>query len=219
MAKTPVLSAEERKEFGKGPSRRLRVQRRLPGVLYGANTDNVHFHVDLLEMQALVRNNGTNAVLELEIDGEKHLSMVKHVDQNVLTFDIDHIDLLSIKRGEKVEVEVPVVTEGEVAPGAQMLQEVDNLLIESDVLSIPEELTVDVEGLTPGTQVTAGEVPLPEGVTLVGEPEDLVINVTFEEVAEVPEEGEEGETGEGTNLPEEPSEVEATEESDQAEEH
>lgn len=219
MAKTPVIKAEERKEFGKGPSRRLRREWRLPGVLYGSNTDNIHFHVDLLEMQALVRNNGTNAVLELEIDGQQHLAMVKHVDQNVLTFDIDHIDLLSIKRGEKVEVDVPVVTEGEVAPGSQLLQEADTLLVEADVLNIPEELTVNVEGLEAGAQITAADVTLPSGVTLIAEPEDLVVNVTFEEVAEVPEEGEEGEIAEDEETPEDPSEVEATEESSESEEH
>lgn len=192
MSDRLVVQGEDRKEFGKGASRRLRRDFRLPGVLYGSNTEPIHFHVDLLEMQALVRNEGSNAVFELEIDGQQHLSMVKHIDQNVLTFDIDHIDLLSIRRGEKVEVEIPVLTEGAVFSGAQLLQEVDTLRVLADVLKIPEEIIIDVEGLEAGVQITAGEIKLPEGSTLVEDPENLIINITHEEVAEVPEEGEEG---------------------------
>ncbi|AKK10751.1 50S ribosomal protein L25/general stress protein Ctc [Corynebacterium uterequi] len=213
MADSPIIKAESRDEFGKGASRRLRRAGRLPGVLYGSHIDEpVHFHVDLLEMTAIVRNDGVNAIVELEVDGEQHLAMVKHVDQNVLTLKIDHIDLLGIKRGEKVEVEVPVVTEGEVAPGAQLLQEADTVLIEVDALKIPDEITVNIEGLAAGTQITAAELALPAGVTLIVEGETLVINVTEEEVAEVPEEGEENAEAEGID----PSEVEATEESDQS---
>ncbi|GAB3939306.1 50S ribosomal protein L25/general stress protein Ctc [Corynebacterium tapiri] len=217
MAQTPVIKAENRTEFGKGASRRLRRDWRLPGVLYGHGIDPIHFHVDLLEMTALVRNDGVNAVLELEIEGEQHLAMVKHVDQNVLTLDIDHIDLLAIKRGEKVEVEVPIITEGEVAPGAQLLQDVDSILVEVDALKIPEELTVNVEGLEIGTQITAGELTLPDACTLLAEEDTLVINVTEEEIPDVPEEGEEAEAVE-EGAPEDPSEVEATEESSQSEE-
>ena len=93
--------------------------------------------------------------MELEIDGEQYLTMVKHVDQNVLTFDIDHVDLLAIKRGEKVEVEVPVTLTGEPAPGTMHIQDADVLLVEADVLSIPEELEVSIEGLEDGAVITA----------------------------------------------------------------
>ena len=97
MAQRPVIKAEARTEFGKGVARRLRRDWKVPGVIYGAHQEPVHFAVPLLDIQSLVRNNGVNAVLELEIDGEQYLTMVKHVDQNVLTFDIDHVDLLAIK--------------------------------------------------------------------------------------------------------------------------
>ena len=143
----PVLKAEVRSEFGKGFARRLRAAGKIPGVVYGHAVDVLHFAVDRLEMTALVRNHGVNAVFELELEGEQHLVMVKHVDQNVLTFNIDHIDLLSIKRGEKVEVEVPVVLEGEPAPGLMSIQDANVLLVESDVLNIPEEIAVSIEGL------------------------------------------------------------------------
>ena len=110
--------------------------------------------------------------------------MVKHIDQNVLTFNIDHIDLLSIKRGEKVEVEVPVVLEGEPAPGLMSIQDADVLLVEADVLNIPEEIVVSIEGLEDGTVVTAGEVSLPEGTTLAAEEDTVIVSISEPEVDE-----------------------------------
>ena len=153
MAQRPVIKAEARTEFGKGVARRLRRDWKVTGVIYGAHQEPVHFAVPLLDIQSLVRNNGVNAVLELEIDGEQYLTMVKHVDQNVLTFDIDHVDLLAIKRGEKVEVEVPVTLTGEPAAGTMHIQDADVLLVEADVLNIPEEIEVSIEGLEDGAGV------------------------------------------------------------------
>lgn len=118
------LEALPRHEFGKGASRRLRRAGRIPAVIYGKKLDApIHISVDSIEFHAVLRNNGTNAIVDLNVDGEKHLTMVKAVDQNVLTLDADHADFLAIRRGEKVEVEVPVVTEGEAAPGAMLMQD------------------------------------------------------------------------------------------------
>lgn len=179
MATPQVIKADKREEFGKGAARRLRREGKVPGVLYEAGIDNVHFAVDRLEITALVRNEGTNAVLELEVDGEKLLCMVKHVDQNVLTLEIDHVDLLGVKRGEKVVVEVPVVTEGEAHPDAVVLQEADVVEIEVDALNIPEEIAVSIEGKEIGDQITAADIALPAGATLTTDPEALIINLTF----------------------------------------
>ena len=179
MATPQVIKAEKREEFGKGAARRLRREGKVPGVLYEAGIDNVHFAVDRLEITALVRNEGTNAVLELEVDGEKLLCMVKHVDQNVLTLEIDHVDLLGVKRGEKVVVEVPVVTEGEAHPDAVVLQEADVIEIEVDALNIPEEIAVSIEGKEIGDQITAADIALPAGATLTTDSEALIINFTF----------------------------------------
>ncbi|MDK6812757.1 50S ribosomal protein L25/general stress protein Ctc [Corynebacterium sp. UMB6689] len=180
----PVVKAEVRSEFGKGFARRLRAAGKVPGVVYGHAVDVLHFAVDRLEMTAVVRNQGVNAVFELELEGEQHLVMVKHIDQNVLTFDIDHIDLLSIKRGEKVEVEVPLAIEGEPAPGLMFIQDADVLLVESDVLNIPEEIAVSIEGLEDGTVVTAGDITLPEGTTLVAEEDTVIVSISEPEVDE-----------------------------------
>ena len=185
MAITPtVIKGERREEFGKGSARRLRRDGKIPGVLYEKGIDNIHFAVDRIEMTAVVRNDGTNAIVELELDGEKLLSMVKHIDQNVITLDIDHIDLLGIKRGEKVTVEVPVVTEGEAAPDAVVFQEGDVVEIEIDALSIPDELTVSIEGKEIGDALYASDVKLPEGAELISDPETLIVNVTYEQVDE-----------------------------------
>lgn len=212
MATTPVIKAEKRDEFGKGSARRLRVAGRVPGVIYSAGEENIHFHVDILEITALVRNHGVNAILELEVEGEKHLAIVKHVDQNVLTLNIDHIDLLGVKRGEKVNVEVPVVHEGEAAPDAVVLQELDLVEIEVDALKIPDEIVVSIEGKEIGDQILAGDLPLPEGAELLTDPEYLVINVTFqqvdEEVEAAAEEAEEGGAEAGAESTEEAAEGE-----------
>ena len=185
MAITPtVIKGERREEFGKGSARRLRRDGKIPGVLYEKGIENIHFAVDLIEMTAIVRNDGANAIVELELDGEKLMAMVKHIDQNVITLDIDHIDLLGIKRGEKVTVEVPVVMEGEAAPGAVVLQETDYVEIEIDALSIPDELTVSIEGKEIGDALYATDVKLPEGAELISDAETLIVNVTYEQVDE-----------------------------------
>ncbi len=188
MAQRPVIKAEARTEFGKGVARRLRRDWKVPGVIYGAHQEPVHFAVPLLDIQSLVRNNGVNAVLELEIDGEQYLTMVKHVDQNVLTFDIDHVDLLAIKRGEKVEVEVPVTLTGEPAPGTMHIQDADVLLVEADVLNIPEEIEVSIEGLEDGAVITAADVTMPEDTTLVAEEDTVIVSISLPEVDEELEE-------------------------------
>ena len=188
MAQRPVIKAEARTEFGKGVARRLRREWKVPGVIYGSHQEPVHFAVPLLDIQSLVRNNGVNAVLELEIDGEQYLTMVKHVDQNVLTFDIDHVDLLAIKRGEKVVVEVPVTLTGEPAPGTMHIQDADVLLVEADVLNIPEEIEVSIEGLEDGAVITAADVTMPEDTTLVAEEDTVIVSISLPEVDEELEE-------------------------------
>lgn len=192
-SKQTVLAAQPRDEFGKGASRRLRREGRVPVVLYGADQDPIHAHVDILELHAVLRNEGVNAVVDLDLEGEKHLVMVKAVDQNVLTLDVDHADLLFVKRGEKVEVDIPVVFEGEAAPGALVTQDADVITVSADVLNIPEEITISVEGLEIGTQITAADIQMPANCELVSEPDTLVINVVEPQEEELPEPGEEGE--------------------------
>ena len=196
MAELTRIEGVLRTEFGKGASRRLRRDGRIPLVVYGNELDPVHVHVDTLDLHALVRNEGVNAVFELNIDGEDNLVMVKAIDQNVLTLDIDHADLLNVKRGERVEVEVPVIHEGLPAPGAMVVQDVDVLLLEVDVLDIPEEIVLDINGLEIGEQILAKDVKMPSNAVLVSDAEELVINIVEPEEEELPEDDEAAEEGE-----------------------
>ena len=180
MAKPNIIKidARQRTEFGKGASRRARVAGDIPAVIYGAELETPkHILVDSLEFHASVRHHGSHAVLNINIEGESQLSMIKSVDQNPLTFNIDHADLLAIRRDEKVEVEVPVVATGEVAPGALLMQDAETILVTAPVLSIPEEIEVSLEGAEVGTQIHAGSVALPEGLELADDAELLIFNV------------------------------------------
>ncbi|AGT04936.1 ribosomal protein L25 (general stress protein Ctc) [Corynebacterium glutamicum MB001] len=185
MAKYQTIEAAVRSEFGKGSARRARVAGQIPAVVYGADVEsNLHVTIDHRTFAALVRQEGVNAVLELDIEGQKQLTMIKHIDQNVLTFHIDHLDLLAIKRGEKVEVDVPVIVEGEPAPGTMWVQDADTIKVEADVLSIPEEFTVSIEGLELGAQITAADIKLEGDTTLVEDPETLIVNIVLPAVEE-----------------------------------
>ncbi|MDO4927553.1 MAG: 50S ribosomal protein L25/general stress protein Ctc [Corynebacterium sp.] len=211
MPAYPTIAAQPRNEFGKGAARRLRRANLVPGVIYGLDIEApIHFAISRLELHAVLRAHGSNAVIELDIDGEKHLTMIKHVDQNVLTLNADHVDLLAIKRGEKVEVEVPVVFEGEVAPGAQLVQDLDVILVEADVLSIPEEIVYSVEGAEVDTKITAADLTMPANTTLVADAETVLASVGYEEVAEEPEDAEEQAAATADAM--DASDVEATEE-------
>jgi len=185
MSDEIIIAAEPRAEFGKGFARRLRAAGKVPGVIYSSFLDTpIHFAASRIDIHALLRNHGTNAVFELDIEGDKHLVMVKHVDQNVITLNADHIDLLAIKRGEKVEVDVPVVFEGEPTPGTMLVQDSDTVLVEADVLSIPEEITFNIEGLDVDSKVTAADLVLPAKVTLVADPETVLATINREAVVE-----------------------------------
>lgn len=195
MAKYQTIEAAVRSEFGKGSARRARVAGQIPAVVYGADVEsNLHVTIDHRTFAALVRQEGVNAVLELDIEGQKQLTMIKHIDQNVLTFNIDHLDLLAIKRGEKVEVDVPVIVEGEPAPGTMWVQDADTIKVEADVLTIPEEFTVSIEGLELGAQITAADIKLEGDTTLVEDPETLIVNIVLPAAEE--EETEEDEAAE-----------------------
>lgn len=208
-----VLQAQPRTEFGKGAARRLRRDFRIPAVIYGSFHEPIHVSLNILEFHSILRHQGANAVVEVEVEGEKHLAMIKAVDQNVLTMDVDHADLLSVKRGEKVEVDVPVVTTGEAAPGALVTQDADVVTVEADVLNIPEEIVVSIEGKEIGDQIVASDLQMPGNCTLVSDPETLIVNIVEPQEEELPEDTEEalGEDGEVESAPADPEEPEATE--------
>lgn len=172
------LTAEIRSEFGKGAARRLRAAGKVPAVLYGHGSEPKHLALPTHDTFLLVRY--ANAIIDLDIEGESQLALVKDVQRNPVLMGkdaIEHLDLIIVKRGEKVEVEVPVHLEGESAPGTINNLETTSLLLEVDALHIPESIVVSIEGLEEGASIVAGDIELPKGATLVTDPEQYVVGI------------------------------------------
>ena len=166
-----------RTEFGKGSARRARREGQVPAVLYGHHTEPRHLLLDALEFAAVLRAHGTNSLLTLNIEGEEQLALPKQIDVHPLTRVIEHTDLLVVRKGEKVVVEVYVVLTGEAAPGTLVTTDADYIEIEVEATDIPEEFELSVEDVEAGTQFTAADITLPAGATLVSDPETLLVNV------------------------------------------
>ncbi|NJP49925.1 50S ribosomal protein L25/general stress protein Ctc [Streptomyces sp. SBST2-5] len=183
------ISAETRTEFGKGAARRIRRADKVPGVLYGHGSEPVHLTFPGHEMLLALRT--PNVLISLDIDGKANeLAIPKAVQRDPIKGFLEHVDLLLVKRGEKVQVDVPVHTEGELAPGGNLLEHVlDSLPVEAEATHIPEHVTVSIEGLAAGDSVHAKDVKLPSGVSLAVE-EDAVVLQVLAAQTEAPEETE-----------------------------
>jgi large subunit ribosomal protein L25 len=171
------LAAEPRTEFGKGAARRTRRAGKIPAVLYGHGSDPLHVALPALEFARVMREQGSNAVLSIELDGQPQLALTKTVTVHPIRRHIEHVDLLIIRRGEKVVVDVYLVVTGNAAPDTLVTQELVSLQVEADAMSIPDEIEVSVEGAAIGTRILASEVPLPADVELRTDPEYLVVNI------------------------------------------
>ncbi|MGF3056719.1 50S ribosomal protein L25/general stress protein Ctc [Microbacterium sp. YY-01] len=189
MSDDSKVIAEVRENFGKGFARRLRAAGRIPSVLYGHGTDPVHLSLPGHQVSLIVRR--ANALLDLEIDGKEQLALVKDVQRDPVRQVIEHIDLLVVKKGEKVIVEVPVVVTGESFSGTIVTVDVATIRLEVAATNIPEHVEVDVEGREAPTHITAGDVALPKGATLADEDDLLLVSVTVPVVAEEPEDTDE----------------------------
>ena len=176
MSEDTTVHAELRENFGKGFARRLRAAGKIPAVLYGHGTDPVHVALPGHQMLLLVRR--ANALIELDIAGKSQLALVKDVQKDPVNQIIEHIDLVVIKKGEKVQVDVPVVVVGESFSGTIVNLDATSVSLAVDATHIPEHVEVDVEGLEEGARITAGELTLPQGATLVTDPEVLVVAVS-----------------------------------------
>jgi large subunit ribosomal protein L25 len=171
------LAAEQRTEFGKGAARRTRRAGKIPAVLYGHGSDPKHLALPALEFARVIRENGHNAVLTLDIDSDTELALTKTVTTHPIKNYIEHVDLLLVRRGEKVTVDLPVVLIGEGAPGTLITQDLSSISIEVDAINIPEQVEFSVAGVAAGTQIHASDLVLPEGVTLVTDPDALVVAI------------------------------------------
>ncbi|MGB3697387.1 MAG: 50S ribosomal protein L25/general stress protein Ctc [Gordonia sp. (in: high G+C Gram-positive bacteria)] len=186
MATAPQLATSPREEKGKGSARRARAAGQVPAVLYGHGTDPKHLLLPNRELAAILRNNGVNAVVELDLAGEKQLALTKQVDVHPIRNHIEHVDLLIVKRGEKVIVEVNLLIEGTSAPSTLVVQEASTVEVEAEALNIPEHIVVSVDGVGAVTNVTAGDLVLPEGVTLITDPEALMLAVEEQKASAEP---------------------------------
>ncbi|MFE3632996.1 50S ribosomal protein L25/general stress protein Ctc [Streptomyces cellostaticus] len=189
------LTAATRTEFGKGAARRIRRDDKVPGVLYGHGSEPLHLTLPGHELLLALRT--PNVLISLDIDGKTNeLAIPKSVQRDPLKGFLEHVDLLLVKRGEKVTVEVPVQAEGELAPGGNLLEHVLNALpVEAEATHIPEVVTVSVEGLEAGASVHAKDIALPSGVSLAVEEDAVVLQVLAAQAEEAPE-GEETEGAE-----------------------
>lgn len=191
------LTVSVRTEKGKGAARRARREGLVPAVLYGHGSDPQHLSLPAREFAAILRNNGLNAIVDLDIEGTSQLALTKQVDIHPIRNYIEHADLLIVRRGEKVTVEVTISVEGDAAPGTLVVQDASTVEIEADALSIPEQIVASVEGAEAGTSVTAGDLELPEGVSLVSDPEMLIVAVNEATVASTESEDSAEEPAEG----------------------
>ena len=191
------LTAAIREETGKGASRRARRNGKVPAVLYGHGSDPQHLELNARDFAAVLRHTGTNAVLTLDIEGNEQLALTKALTLHPIRRSIEHADLLVVRRGEKVTVEVNVVVEGEAVNGSLVTQDANTITVEADVQSIPDHLTVSIEGAEIGTQFTASSITLPSGVSLISDPDTLVVNVVAAPTAEDMEGEGAGEAAEG----------------------
>ncbi|MFF0489960.1 50S ribosomal protein L25/general stress protein Ctc [Nocardia sp. NPDC004068] len=191
MSDVSVLEAAVRTEFGKGAARRTRRDGNVPAVLYGHGEAPKHLSVNAQAFAAILREHGANAVLNLEIEGKKQLALTKSVVVHPIRRYIEHADLLIVRRGEKVTADVPVALTGEAAAGTLVTQDTTTLSVEAEALNIPEQIEVSIEGVEAGTQILAGQIALPKGITLAVDAETLIVNIIEAPAAE------EGESAEG----------------------
>jgi large subunit ribosomal protein L25 len=186
------LAAELRTSFGKGAARKIRALNKIPAVIYGHGTEPQHVTLPGHEVALIIRK--SNQVLELDIAGKSQLALVKDVQKDPVRQIIEHLDLIVVRKGEKVTIDVSVRVEGEPEAGAVALQDSTSVSVEAEATHIPEFFTVSVEGLAAGSSIYASDVELPSGSTLISDPEQLIVNVSIPEEVDLGD----SETGEET---------------------
>jgi large subunit ribosomal protein L25 len=170
------LTAELRTEFGKGAARRIRRAAKVPAVLYGHGVDPIH--ISLPGHETLLALRTANALLSIDVNGTRQLALPKQVQRDPLKHTIEHVDLVIVRSGETVTVDIPVHIEGEAAPDTLVVVDHNTISIETEATHIPTQIVVSIEGLTAGSQFLARDLILPEGSVLAVDPEIMILNVT-----------------------------------------
>ena len=178
------ITAEMRTEFGKGAARRIRRENNIPPVVYGHGNDPMHLTLPGHSTMMALKHGGANALLELDIEGKPQLALAREVQVDPLRRVLEHIDFVAVRKGEKVTVDVPVHVVGEAVSETLVVTENATVQVEAEATNIPEFIEVSVEGAAVGTQIHASDLDLPEGTTLLVDPETLVVNITQAQTAE-----------------------------------
>jgi len=176
------IAAEPRTEFGKGAARRIRRADKVPAVLYGHGTDPVHVSLPGHDLMLALKT--ANALLSIELDGQSQLALPKQVQRDPIKGFIEHADLLIVRKGEKVTVDVAIILVGEAAPDTMVNLESQTVSLAVEATHIPQGVDVDIEGLEAGTQIHAGDLTLPEGASLAVDETQLIVNVTAQQTQE-----------------------------------
>ena len=178
------IQAEARTEFGKGAARRIRRADKVPAVLYGHGTDPVHLTLPGHDTMLALKHGGANALLTLTVDGKEHLALPKQVQRDPIKGFLEHIDLILVRKGEKVTVEIPVHLNGEAGPDALVVTEHSTVTVEAEATHIPEYIEISIEGAEVGTQIFVKDLEVPKGSTILAEDDVLIVNVTHAPTAE-----------------------------------
>lgn len=187
MANIIKLDGELRTDFGKGAARQARRAGQIPAVIYGHGTDPVRVLLPVAATTLAVR--GSNALLNIAVDGEETVTLVKDIQRHALRQTVDHLDLLIVKKGEKVIVEVSVLIQGELTAGTTLSLDHPSIAVEAEAVALPEHVVANIAGLQAGTQILASDLVLPEGTALAVEG-DVVIATVDAAIAEAEPEAE-----------------------------
>jgi len=192
-----VITAKVRDEFGKGAARRLRRENLIPAVLYGHGGDPIHLALPAHATTMALRT--ANALLDIELAGHKpQLALPKQIQRDPVKDTIEHVDLIIVKRGEKVQVEVPLIVIGELKGEALVIQDQNTIMLEVEATKIPAHIEVSIDGLEVGATIYAKDLVLPEGAAFTGEPEELILSVQAPQAKDMGEGAPAEEAGEET---------------------
>lgn len=178
------IQAEARTEFGKGAARRIRREHKVPAVVYGHGNDPIHITLPGHATMMALKNGGSNALLDLDIDGKSQLALTREVQVDPIKRTLEHIDFVAVRKGEKVTVDVPVHLVGDAQRETLVVTENATVQIEAEATHIPEFIEIDIEGAAAGTQILASDLKLPSGSTLLVDADTLIVNVTEQVSAE-----------------------------------
>ncbi|MDT4916131.1 MAG: large subunit ribosomal protein [Pseudonocardiales bacterium] len=169
------LSAETRTEFGKGGARRTRRAGKVPAVIYGHGADPRHVALPAREFANAIRHGGANVLLTLDVDGGEQLAIPKSIQKHPVKGHYEHVDLLAVRRGEKVTIDVPVHVVGGIVPGGLLNTEATTISVEAEATHLPTGFEISIEGLAIGSQITAADIELPTGSSLITDPASVVL--------------------------------------------